>query len=414
MNETETEIITAETGTIALLNKSEIDQQIATAHRFPRSLKKFLNESLELATLDDETAEECIYALKRDGKTIEGPSARFAEIVAMSWGNNRAGARIVEEGREFVTAQGVFHDLERNVAITYEVKRRITTRSGQRFGADMIGVTANAACSIALRNAVLKGVPKALWRKTYESARRAIMGDFQTLANRRTSAIHAFAKFGVDEKAVIGWLNRPSLDEVSLDDLVLLRGLLTAIKEGETTPEQAFSSQPPERANAVPLSERLAAAKDGASASNQTGFSHAHVINEIDGAINGGASQSNDEIQDNVNPNAHHDDSSLHHEAAPAPSDPASTTGGAGDNFPGDAAALPDNWQVEYVGVLRRARQQDSLKKFSAQFWDQYGGREKYAKTDDGKEAAAIFMAFEMGFGDRAAIDAQLREIGVL
>lgn len=162
------------------------------------------------------------------------------------------------------------------------------------------------------------------------------------------------------------------------------------------------------------LSERLAAAKDGASASNQTGFSHAHVINEIDGAINGGASQSNDEIQDNVNPNAHHDDSSLHHEAAPAPSDPASTTGGAGDNFPGDAAALPDNWQVEYVGVLRRARQQDSLKKFSAKFWDQYGGREKYAKTDDGKEAAAIFMAFEMGFGDRAAIDAQLREIGVL
>lgn len=187
---------------------------------------------------------------------------------------------------------------------------------------------------------------------------------------------------------------------------------------GVYTPEEAENLRGPDSALDVTprasLSERLAAAKDGASASNQTGFSHAHVINEIDGAINGGASQSNDEIQDNVNPNAHHDDSSLHHEAAPAPSDPASTTGGAGDNFPGDAAALPDNWQVEYVGVLRRARQQDSLKKFSAQFWDQYGGREKYAKTDDGKEAAAIFMAFEMGFGDRAAIDAQLREIGVL
>lgn len=152
----------------------------------------------------------------------------------------------------------------------------------------------------------------------------------------------------------------------------------------------------------------------GAANSQTSGFSLSHVESETRGAINGGASQSNDEIQDNVNPNAHHDDSSLHHEAAPAPSDPASTTGGAGDNFPGDAAALPDNWQVEYVGVLRRARQQDSLKKFSAQFWDQYGGREKYAKTDDGKEAAAIFMAFEMGFGDRAAIDAQLREIGVL
>lgn len=199
-----------------------------------------------------------------------------------------------------------------------------------------------------------------------------------------------------------------------------LRDVYADVTKGLQVREEVedYSHQGPDNARDVTprstLPERLAAAKDGASAGSQSGFSHAHVINEIDGAINGGASQSNDEIQDNVNPNAHHDDSSLHHEAAPAPSDPASTTGGAGDNFPGDAAALPDNWQVEYVGVLRRARQQDSLEKFSAQFWDQYGGREKYAKTDDGKEAAAIFMAFEMGFGDRAAIDAQLREIGVL
>ena len=31
-------------GTVALLNKSEIDMQVATAHRYPRSIKRFRDE----------------------------------------------------------------------------------------------------------------------------------------------------------------------------------------------------------------------------------------------------------------------------------------------------------------------------------------------------------------------------------
>lgn len=154
----------AEEGMVALLNRSEIEQQIATARRFPRSIKRFRDESMQMVTLSESVAEQCIYALPRDGKTIEGPSARFAEVIASAWGNCRAGARVVDDKGEFVVSQGVFHDLERNVAITYEVQRRITNKKGQRFSADMIGVTANAACSIALRNAILKGVPKAFWK----------------------------------------------------------------------------------------------------------------------------------------------------------------------------------------------------------------------------------------------------------
>ncbi|MDV2922695.1 hypothetical protein, partial [Klebsiella pneumoniae] len=90
----------------------------------------FRNEVLQMVTLNEKVAGECIYALPRDGKTIEGPSARFAEVVASAWGNGRAGARVVSDQGEFVTAQGVFHDLQRNVAITYEVQRRITNKQG--------------------------------------------------------------------------------------------------------------------------------------------------------------------------------------------------------------------------------------------------------------------------------------------
>lgn len=237
--------LVAEDSTISLLNRSEIEQQIATARRFPRSVKKFRDEALQMVTLSESIAEQCIYALPRDGKTIEGPSARFAEVIASAWGNCRAGARVVDDTGEFVTAQGVFHDLERNVAITYEVQRRITNKRGQRFGADMIGVTANAACSIALRNAILKGVPKAFWEDMYTEARKVIMGDIKTLANRRADAVATFQKFGVSAEQICVKLGVPGIEDVGLEHLVVLRGLLTAIKEGDTSAEETFAMNRP-------------------------------------------------------------------------------------------------------------------------------------------------------------------------
>lgn len=249
MMDTSQEMMNADNGTIALLNRGEIDMQIATAHKYPRSIVAFRNEVLQMVTLNEKVAGECVYALPRDGKTIEGPSARFAEVVASAWGNSRAGARVVSDAGEFVTAQGVFHDLQRNVAITYEVQRRITNNSGQRFKADMIGMTANAACSIALRNAILKGVPKAFWSDMYDAARQTIMGDIKTLANRRADMLAACVRFGATNEQVFAKLGIAGIEDVTLENLVTLRGLLTAIKEGDTTTEMAFSVQ----ASAAPV-----------------------------------------------------------------------------------------------------------------------------------------------------------------
>lgn len=236
----------AESGTVALLNKSEIDMQIATAHKYPRSIKHFRDETLAMVTLNERVAESCIYALPRDGKIIEGPSARFAEVVASAWGNCRAGARVVADQGDFVTAQGVFHDLERNVAITYEVQRRIIDKRGNRYKPDMIAVTGNAASSVALRNAILKGVPKAFWDDMYQEARRVVMGDFKTLANRRADAIKMFQTFGITDVQIFAKLEVAGVEDITLEHLVTLRGLLTAIREGDTTPELAFATEPAE------------------------------------------------------------------------------------------------------------------------------------------------------------------------
>jgi hypothetical protein len=235
--------MSVESGTVALLNKSEIDMQVATAHKYPRSIKKFRDESLQMVTLSESVAESCIYALppRGDGKVIEGPSARFAEVIISAWGNCRAGARVVNDQGEFITAQGGFHDLERNVAITYEVQRRITDKQGRRYKSDMVGVTGNAASSIALRNAILKGIPKAFWGDIYQAARQTVMGDFKTLGNRRADALKAFLGYGICPEQIFSKLNVAGIEDIGLEHLVTLRGFLNAIKEGDTTPEQAFA-----------------------------------------------------------------------------------------------------------------------------------------------------------------------------
>lgn len=263
---------------LSMLHSSEIDMQIATAHKFPRSIAQFRKDVFDMVAISEAVAAECTYALPRDGKMIEGPSARFAEILASAWGNARAGARVVDEGQHFITSQGVFHDLQKNVAITFEVQRRITGKNGKRYNDDMIVTTGNAASSIALRNAVLKGIPKAFWSEMWDQARRVALGDSKTLPTRRAEAFAAALKFGITKEQILAKLGAKGEQDVGLESLALLRSILTAIKEGDTTAEQAFAPDEgdkpavptPTRASAaapIPATTTVAAAQDARSVS---------------------------------------------------------------------------------------------------------------------------------------------------
>lgn len=241
--------------------RGEVDTQIATAKRFPRSIRQFKERALSLATLDEETASSCFYALPRDGKTIEGPSARLAEIVAASWGNLRATANIVDDDGQFITARGTCWDLENNVAMSTEVRRRVTTKNGARYSADMVNTTSNAACSIALRNAVFKVVPMAIVRPVYLAAKQIAVGDATTLVKRRTDMVAYFGKMGVRPEQVLAAVEKASLEDITVDDLAVLKGLITAIKEGDTTVDEAFPpiAKPDKKEAPKSASDNLAA-----------------------------------------------------------------------------------------------------------------------------------------------------------
>jgi hypothetical protein len=226
--------------------------QVRTAHDFPRSLSQFHAQVLSMIRLDQTTAASCFWTLpgrrQKDGgrsEPMSGASIRLAELCLAAWGNVSVDAQVIEENDREVVALGVAIDLQTNVRVRSRVARRIVDREGRRYSDDMIIVTANAAASIAMRNAIFRIIPKVLVDPLVAVAKKVAAGDAKTLKESRQRAVAAFVKLGVSAERLLAKLERPGLDDIDLDDLADLHGLLTAIKDGETTVAQEFSTAPP-------------------------------------------------------------------------------------------------------------------------------------------------------------------------
>jgi len=139
----------------------------------------------------------------------------------------------------------VVHDLENNVAVSIEVRRRVTSKSGARYSDDMIAVTGNAACSIALRNAVFRVVPRALITPVYEAAKRVAVGDVKSLTSKRSQIIARLKQMGAKDAAILAAVGADKIEDIDLARLEVLIGLGTAIKDGEITLETAFPGASP-------------------------------------------------------------------------------------------------------------------------------------------------------------------------
>lgn len=258
------------------INRSEVDMQIATAKQYPRHLPTVLNQIATLATLDAETAEDCFYILRRKGEgggnTIEGLSVRMAEIIAGAWGNLRVQTRIIGNDGKTITAQGVCHDLETNVAVSVEVKRRITDRNGRTYSEDMQVVTGNAASAIAFRNAVLKVVPKAVTKRVIADVKQVAMGQALDLETSRQRMVDYFGKLGVTEELLLEYLELKKREEIDKERVFELRALANAIKEGTTTVQEAFMQPVEERRQAAAAKQKAIEAREkaAAAASRQT------------------------------------------------------------------------------------------------------------------------------------------------
>ena len=234
------EIVDRGPSALAQIMAVEIESQIATAKQYPRAISKFKDRCKSLATIDEETAVSCFYGVPRGGKTIYGPSVRLAEIVLATYGNLAAEAQVVGIDDRFVHVVGIARDLELNAAVKVPKSVRITDKKGCRYNDDMIGVTANAACSKALRDAIFRIVPRALVNSIYNECRKVAIGDASTLANRRATVLERLQKMGADLDRVLHAVGKSKIDDLTGDDVVDLIAIGVAIKDGDATVDEAF------------------------------------------------------------------------------------------------------------------------------------------------------------------------------
>ncbi len=228
------------------LERASIDMQIATARKFGRDPVTVIKKIMTLATMDVDTAASCFYSLKRwdakeqKNKLIPGPSVRLAEIALYCFGNTRSGARVVDNDGTVVTSQGFAHDLESNNLVALNVQRRITNKDGKTFSEDMQVVTGNAAAAIAWRNAVLKVIPRSWYMPAYEQARKVAVGDATTLNDRRTKVVQRFGAMGVSLEQILAKVEKRHINDIGLEELEVLIGVGTSIKDGNSTVDEEF------------------------------------------------------------------------------------------------------------------------------------------------------------------------------
>lgn len=225
--------------------RAEIDIQISTAHRFPRSMKEFKSRALDMATIDEETAASCLYSRPvgmKNGKQqfAEGLSVRMAEIVGASFGNLRVGATIIEQTERMVRARGFAHDLETNFAASSEVVEATIKRDGTPYDERMRVVIAKAALAKARRDATFMVVPKALCRPIEEQCRQVAIGDAMTMQKRRDGVMTWIGKLGIEPARVFAALGISGEEDIGQDELATLVGLKTSIKDGDVRLDEAF------------------------------------------------------------------------------------------------------------------------------------------------------------------------------
>jgi hypothetical protein len=253
------------------IERANVDSQVATAKMYPRNVKRSIDNSIVMATMDVKTAQSCGYALPRAGKPITGASVHLAKIIASNWGNMRTEAKVVQITDKHVVSRGTCWDLETNVASSYEVRRSILYKSGQRFSDDMITVTGNAANAIAYRNAVFSVVPRAVTDKVYNAAQNMITGDLsdnEKLIKKRTAAISFFNdEYGISEDEVIKLCGKQTVNQIKANEIVLLIGMQQSLKDGDTTVDELMK---PVRESKEAKNEKLQKVAEAALTNKQT------------------------------------------------------------------------------------------------------------------------------------------------
>lgn len=237
------------------IEKASIDQQIATAKKFERNLKRSTEDAQVIVTTSKEIASSCGYTLSflKDKKTkkvnvIKGKSVHLARILAQCFGNMRLEQGILYADATHVTSYGICFDLEKNIAQRVLTKKPIIKRDGTRYSEDMIARTGMAAAAIAKRNAIFCVIPAAISELVYKKAQAFLkdeMSDQTKFLHERKRVLKELENiYDIGEEEALKAVGLKKIDQLNAETLLDLIDILNALESKDLDPETVKGETP--------------------------------------------------------------------------------------------------------------------------------------------------------------------------
>lgn len=233
------ELVAQQPTGLSEVDRVEIDIQIATAKKYPRVISRCMDSAMQSISHSREIAEKGFYVLRLGGDTIMGPSVRLAEIIATNWENLEYGSAPLEITDKFVRAIGFCRDREKNISYKTVKTRSIVDKYGKTYKEHLIQKTMLAAQAIAERDAICKVVPRVYVQQLYDKAQVVAEGG-DTIEEQRKKIYESFKQFNVKKTDLFKYVGIDDERDLGVGQLRLLRGLFVALRDNETTMDEAF------------------------------------------------------------------------------------------------------------------------------------------------------------------------------
>jgi hypothetical protein len=235
--------------------KARIQSAYIMAYQKPRSEDQARARILE-ACKRPGFAERVEYAKPVGGRSITGPSVRFAELALREWGNNLTESQVIYEDTEIRRVRVTVIDLETNATFSKELSVRKTVERKKADDREIIGKRVNkkgelvyivlstddelhnkeaALISKAIRNEGLRIIPTDIVDEALDTAKATLRNrDSQDPKAAKKRVMDSFSAIGIKPRDLETYLGH-SLDTVAPSELETLRGVYAALKEGDAT-----------------------------------------------------------------------------------------------------------------------------------------------------------------------------------
>lgn len=283
----------AETSSAALSarQQAQVQARYIMAMRNPRSIDVVRDRMLKEAERPGFAA-SAVYKVQKGGSDIRGPSIRLAEALIQAMGNLHSQVTIVYDDADKLILTITVTDLETNatyedeVVLLKRVERKHVDAGRRVFGErlnsrkekvfvveateDEMLMKMNVWKSKSIRTAGLRLVPRYLVDELVSKCEQTMATEtMQKLPETRAKMIGWFAEMGVSVEQLGQYLGHDA-KQASVEEIGRLRGLGTAIKDGDTTwdaiVEQARTARAPAKATETVAGGNVSSEKGATSA----------------------------------------------------------------------------------------------------------------------------------------------------